>query len=632
MSRHARNPMTMTRRRLVAEDTAVLDRPAVAEVSDTPWSQFGPEDYSPEQWRRACLIDTGQGDEDSKARYKLPVREPGGALNRNGVHAAAGRINQVQGVSADKKKAAARKLAALYRNELGEDPPPGLVAMAGQGEALGDDGTQHQGVPVEETPTIVKTASTKPGRLLIQLIKAGWSGNGRYYSEAVLKRDGPTTFPAGTLNFVDHDTDEQAMERPSGTLTRLASVQTAPAYYDTARKALMAEVRVFAPWREAVLDWAESGAIGMSIRAFAEGEDGKAEGKEGWIVSALTEGRSVDYVTKPAAGGSIVAVLESMGAPQTVEEARNIGAWLESRLHLALTQLGDDMYGSGRLSREERIVLSSAMGDALKAWTGRVEADAPKLFERDLYDEPGATERPTSEVQETASAEVPPATDPPAGEPAQPPADPAAEPPVELPAEPAPETPAEQPAGDPPDEPAPAGDPDPPGTDPAGPTSTEETTMSDPPGQQTPTPGTARQVIEAEVAEMRREMAMMRAREAGRQVLKQALSDDWIPPSAVANITESLMDRLPLLANGQLDETELTKMASAELARREQEIAEAASAAGWGRVRDLGSGGGSYGSGPALGVAEVEGRLEKAFLALDNSSAVAKIAAKGRDW
>ena len=157
--------------------------------------------------------------------------------------------------------------------------------------------------------------------------------------------------------------------------------------------------------------------------------------------------------------------------------------------------------------------------------------------------------------------------------------------------------------------------------------------MSDPPGQQTTTPGTARQVIEAEVAEMRREMAMMRAREAARVVLKQALADDWIPPAAVANITESLMDRLPLLASGQLDESELTKMAGRELARREQEIAEAATAAGWGRVRDLGSGGGSYGSGPAgLGVAEVEGRLEKAFLALDNNEKVAKIAAKGRDW
>ena len=260
-------------------------------------------------------------------------------------------------------------------------------------------------VSILETPTIEAPTAERPGRLLVQLIKAGWSLNGRYYSEAVLKRDGPAAFPAGTLNFIDHDTDDEAMTRPAGSLTRLASVQTTEAKWDPKRKALTAEVRIFAPWREAVRDWAQSGAIGMSIRAWAEGEQGTAEGRNGWIVSALTEGRSVDYVTKPAAGGAIVAVLESITRrPTPVGEARNIGVWLESRLHLALTQLGDDMYGSGRLTREERIALSSAIGDALKAWTVRVEADAPQLFERDLYDEPTAGASDASEAVDLAEA------------------------------------------------------------------------------------------------------------------------------------------------------------------------------------------------------------------------------------
>jgi hypothetical protein len=55
-------------------------------------------------------------------------------------------------------------------------------------------------------------------------------------------------------------------------------------------------------------------------------------------------------------------------------------------------------------------------------------------------------------------------------------------------------------------------------------------------------------------------------------------------------------------------------------------------AAGVGRPRDLGQGGGAYASGqPGLGAAEVERRLEEAFLGLGNSSSVAKAAAKGRD-
>jgi HK97 family phage prohead protease len=119
----------------VNADATVL---AAKAVSNTPWSQFTQADYTPEQWRRACLIDTGQGDVDSKDRYSLPVREPSGTLNRNGVHAAAGRLNQVQ-TSAEKKATAARALIRLY-GELGEDPPDSLRRMAGQaaGKALPD--------------------------------------------------------------------------------------------------------------------------------------------------------------------------------------------------------------------------------------------------------------------------------------------------------------------------------------------------------------------------------------------------------------------------------------------------------------------------------------------------------------
>jgi len=96
-------------------------------VSDKPWGSFSQADYTPEQWRSACLVDTGQGDPDSKDRYKLPVREPSGAVNRNAVHAAAARCNQLQPASA--RPAAARKLITLY-HQLGEDPPESLTMMA----------------------------------------------------------------------------------------------------------------------------------------------------------------------------------------------------------------------------------------------------------------------------------------------------------------------------------------------------------------------------------------------------------------------------------------------------------------------------------------------------------------------
>jgi phage head maturation protease len=103
-------------------------------VSDTPWSQFSASDYTPEQYKAACLIDKGTGDPDSKDRYALPVKEPSGALNRNGVHAAAGRLNQVQGISADMRAAAARALIRFY-GQLNEEPPDHLRMMAGMSSA-----------------------------------------------------------------------------------------------------------------------------------------------------------------------------------------------------------------------------------------------------------------------------------------------------------------------------------------------------------------------------------------------------------------------------------------------------------------------------------------------------------------
>lgn len=96
-------------------------------ASDTPWGNFSQSDYSLDQWKSACLVDSGQGDPNSKERYKLPVREPSGKLNVNGIHAAAARIGQVQ--PASKRAGAARKLIALYK-EVGETPPDTLTGKA----------------------------------------------------------------------------------------------------------------------------------------------------------------------------------------------------------------------------------------------------------------------------------------------------------------------------------------------------------------------------------------------------------------------------------------------------------------------------------------------------------------------
>lgn len=84
--------------------------------------------FTIEQWRRSCLIHP-PSESDSKDDYKLPVREPDGTLNRNAVHAAAGRIHSLKGVPADAVNSAAKKLVSLYR-QLEEEPPAELVTLS----------------------------------------------------------------------------------------------------------------------------------------------------------------------------------------------------------------------------------------------------------------------------------------------------------------------------------------------------------------------------------------------------------------------------------------------------------------------------------------------------------------------
>jgi hypothetical protein len=100
--------------------------------SDRPWGDFSGADYDLAQWHHACLIHLHQGPPTSKDQCKLPVREPSGTLNRNGIHAAAGALAGSRGgvdAPSAQKEAAARKIAGYYR-EMGEELPASVASIA----------------------------------------------------------------------------------------------------------------------------------------------------------------------------------------------------------------------------------------------------------------------------------------------------------------------------------------------------------------------------------------------------------------------------------------------------------------------------------------------------------------------
>ena len=103
---------------------------ALAHISEKPWSDYTKADYSIEQWHAACLIHIHDEAPTAKSQCKLPVKTPNGALNRNGVHAAAaalaGARGGLKGVSDDQRETAASALRRYYA-QLDEDPPDSLT-------------------------------------------------------------------------------------------------------------------------------------------------------------------------------------------------------------------------------------------------------------------------------------------------------------------------------------------------------------------------------------------------------------------------------------------------------------------------------------------------------------------------
>lgn len=252
--------------------------------------------------------------------------------------------------------------------------------------------------PLHESTTLVEattTADQESGVLEVEFITAGWGSSG-YYSREVVEAAAPL-FPVGTHLYFDHPSATEDSDRPERSVRDLAAVVTEAGAFNTASGGVRGKVKPLKPYRDLLTDEAFTKNVGLSIRGSATDiAVGEAEGRTGPIIEGLADISSVDFVTRAGRGGRVLQVLESARGDAFTEEtarlqlaeARNVGQWIESRLHLELTRIADDMFGDGRLTREERIQLSSAVGDALTAFVANLEAGAPALYQRDLWADP----------------------------------------------------------------------------------------------------------------------------------------------------------------------------------------------------------------------------------------------------
>ncbi|MFI7113965.1 hypothetical protein ACIBK9_47145 [Nonomuraea sp. NPDC050227] len=462
----------------------------------------------------------------------------------------------------------------------------------------------------------------KGRRFRARIIQGDIQGSSGFYPAEMLKRDA-AVFREGLPVFLDHPGATESYDRPERSVRDLAGKLASTAVYE--RDGLYADVEVYPHWAPVVE--AMAGDIGMSIRASGTVEASKDESIRGPIVTSLTEAASVDFVTAAGAGGKVVALLESAraqsgdllrkatearpfsGSPsggdilswreqRALTEAANVGAWLESRIHSMFTQLADDMYGDGRLTREERITCSSAIGDALAAFTSRIEADAAHLYQRDPWREPEAV---PAEVAETTAPDVP-------------------APPVTTLKEVAPVsggTAQGTPNGGPID-------------------------LSEAAELRTALAETKQKLAEAELEiaklgdqsrelaetkakleESTRENLRLKANDAARAKTAETLAESTLPETAHERVIEAVTGKnLPLNDEGALDEAALVRNIKAAIESERAYLTRFAEAAGIGQVRGLGESGT-----PRV---NVESELNDIFVSLGMSESAASVAAKGR--
>lgn len=163
----------------------------------------------------------------------------------------------------------------------------------------------------EQFIPLVERAVRRDGTIAIKMIQPGWGTSG-YYSRYVLERDMPTAFPPGTHMYWNHPTLSEQAERPERDLRDLAAVTvSAPRFQEDGADGpgVYADAKVFGGYAGVIDEIAEH--IGTSILGAGVAEVGEAEGRKGRIVKEISQGYSVDFVTKPGAGGAIVSIFES---------------------------------------------------------------------------------------------------------------------------------------------------------------------------------------------------------------------------------------------------------------------------------------------------------------------------------
>ena len=169
----------------------------------------------------------------------------------------------------------------------------------------------------EATPNSLGEVSEK-GIVPLVIASPGWGSSGWYGPKVLENAATAKVFGKDLHLYMDHPSESEQHDRPERSVRDLVAVLDSDARWDP-QQGLMAEAKIFKPYRDLFRDEDFVKAIGVSLRAYADTTVGEAEGRKGTIITELLAAESIDFVTKAGRGGMVLSALES--ARTRVDEA-----------------------------------------------------------------------------------------------------------------------------------------------------------------------------------------------------------------------------------------------------------------------------------------------------------------------
>lgn len=238
--------------------------------------------------------------------------------------------------------------------------------------------TQEAVLEFNAVVNLTEAHISRDGVVPVKVIEPGWGSSG-YYAPNVLERDAGVF--EGVQMFWDHPRKSDQEELPERSLNDLAGVLHGVQWKESGPDGpgIYGHAKIFSPFKERMRDLAPH--VGLSILASGKLSEGEHEGRRGPVIEAITQARSVDFVTVAGAGGKVVSLFESLRGTASGEEVQEDMNEDAKKLQEALTAKDTELSETKTKLNEVQTQLAEANTELARYRDGDIVREAHSHIE-----------------------------------------------------------------------------------------------------------------------------------------------------------------------------------------------------------------------------------------------------------